>query len=188
MENIASILNAIAWPIAAVAIVAMLKRPIGVLIPLLRKLKYKELEVEFENELKEIEIQTTEERKALPPTPQQESEQTDFQSQIQGLHPRAAILETWIEFEHTAYFIAQKFKLIDINRRVSFHELLKILQKNEIIEVHDIENINRLRKLRNSAVHERDIFISQSDAEQYTKVAMQVADILVARAFKRHDG
>ena len=40
-------LKSLAWPVVVVFLVLMLKKPITELIPLLRKLKYKELEMEF---------------------------------------------------------------------------------------------------------------------------------------------
>ena len=185
MEEIAHILDAIAWPITAIVIVHMLRKPIESLIPLLRRLKYKELEVEFERSLDEIDRRTIEEKKALPPAPERESEEEDFLDQIRDLSPRAAILETWLEFEHTAYFMAQKFKLIGLeDRRTRFFELLRVLQQREILYPNDVQDIKELQSLRNTAVHERDISLSKEDAVKYAKVAMQVADVLVARAFK----
>lgn len=184
MEGIAAILNAIAWPIAAVVIVGMLRKPIEALIPLLRKLKYKDFELEFERTLKDIAKRSSEEKKALPPVPQREAEEAEFIEQIRELPPRAAILETWLELEHTAYFVAQKFNLINVDRRTRFFDLLRILQQREILRPSDVEDIKELKSLRNSAVHERDVSLSREEADQYTKVAMQVADVLVAKAFE----
>lgn len=186
MEGIASILDAIAWPITTLTIVLLLRKPIASLIPLLRRLRYKELEVEFERSLEDISKRSSEEIKELPPAPEQDYDQDSFLEQIRDLPPRAAILETWLEFEHTAYFIAQKFKLIGLDRRIRFNELLRILQQREILHQSDVEDIKQLRTLRNTAVHEREFVVSQQDADKYTEVAMQMANVLVARAFELH--
>lgn len=184
MEGIANILDAIAWPITTIVIVLLFRKPIESLIALVRRLKYKELEVEFERSLEEIEKRTSEEVKALPSAPEREFEGEAFLDQVRDLPPRAAILETWLELEHTAYFIALKFNLIGLDRRTRFFELLRILQQRKILNPSDAQDIERLKSLRNIAVHERDISLSKVDAEKYTKVAMQVADVLVARAFE----
>lgn len=183
MEGIAKVLDVIAWPISTIVIVFLLKAPIASLAPMLRRFKYKELEVEFERSLDEISKRSSEEIEALPHPPTEDSDDADFLDRVQELPPRAAILETWLELEHTAYFIAQKFKLMDLNRRTRFHDILRILQQRDILFERDIEDINKLKSLRNTAVHERDIDLSREDAEKYARVAMQVADVLVARAF-----
>lgn len=183
MEGIAKVLDVIAWPITTIVIVLLLKAPIASLAPMLRRFKYKELEVEFERSLDEISKRSSEEIKTLPHPPTEDSNGADFLDQVQALPPRATILETWLELEHTAYFIAQKFKLMDLNRRTRFHDLLRILQQRDILLERDIEDINKLKSLRNAVVHERDIDLSREEAEKYSRVAMQVADVLVARAF-----
>jgi len=41
---ISELIKAVAWPMTAIVLVVLLRKPIIELIPLLRKLKYKELE------------------------------------------------------------------------------------------------------------------------------------------------
>lgn len=54
---LSKIIESLTWPAGIVVIVLMLKSPIGSLLPLLRNLKYKDLELKFGEELKKAEIQ-----------------------------------------------------------------------------------------------------------------------------------
>jgi len=51
---ISELIKAVAWPVTAIALVVLLRKPIVELIPLLRRLKYKELELEFAQEVSEL--------------------------------------------------------------------------------------------------------------------------------------
>jgi hypothetical protein len=57
---ISEIVKALAWPTAIVVLVSLLKKPIVELVPLMKKLKYKELELEFSQEVMALKEETTE--------------------------------------------------------------------------------------------------------------------------------
>jgi hypothetical protein len=52
---ISSVVDSLAWPSAAITIVFVLKKPLGTLLPSLRNLKYKDLELDFGKELRKAE-------------------------------------------------------------------------------------------------------------------------------------
>ena len=56
-----------AWPIAAVALVAMLRTEIKSLLPYVKKLKAGPVEAEFEREIKELEATAKAQPQLLPP-------------------------------------------------------------------------------------------------------------------------
>jgi len=51
---VTKIIESLAWPVSIVVIVLILKKPISALLPLLRNLKYKDLELSFGEELKKV--------------------------------------------------------------------------------------------------------------------------------------
>src|SRR5260221_11590560 len=51
----ANIISSLAWPAAAVAIIVLLRIPVARLVTLLRKLKWKDLELDFAEKLEEAE-------------------------------------------------------------------------------------------------------------------------------------
>ena len=54
LEFIAAVIDSLAWPAVVIMTVVLLRRPLAGLLPLLRRVKYKELEVEFAQEVKEL--------------------------------------------------------------------------------------------------------------------------------------
>lgn len=52
---IASLVQALAWPMAAVVLIILLRKPLGSLLPMMRKLRYKDLEADFGAELMVLE-------------------------------------------------------------------------------------------------------------------------------------
>ena len=63
MQFTIELLDKLAWPLVLVFAVVSLKRPISKLIPLAKKLKFKDLELEFGQELKAV----TQEAEAIFP-------------------------------------------------------------------------------------------------------------------------
>lgn len=51
---ISELIKSLAWPVAIIILVILLRKPIVELIPLLRRLKYKDLELEFSQEVTEL--------------------------------------------------------------------------------------------------------------------------------------
>ncbi len=106
---ISEIIKALAWPTVTVAIVFLLKKPIVELVPLMKKLKYKELELEFSQEVMALRVEAIEapilemsEDKDLSLSPSKALELVPFST-------RAAIMEAWIELETAAVEIASSF-------------------------------------------------------------------------------
>ena len=54
---ISEIIKALAWPLAVVTLVFLLRRPVIEVFPLLRRLKYKDIELEFAQEVSQLEAE-----------------------------------------------------------------------------------------------------------------------------------
>ncbi|WP_445371873.1 hypothetical protein ACH518_03420 [Methylomonas sp. HW2-6] len=50
-----SVVGSLAWPVATVVLVLLIRKPLGTLLPTLRNLKYKDLELDFGKELRKAE-------------------------------------------------------------------------------------------------------------------------------------
>ena len=106
----ASVIDSLAWPAAAVAIVFALRRSLNKLLPDLNKLKYKDLELEFGKQVAEAKMEI--ERTVKPPQlPESEMAQVGrdaaYFEALADISPRAAVLEAWLPFEAAASAIAQ---------------------------------------------------------------------------------
>lgn len=55
----AEAIKALAWPTAAIVVALMVRKPVIELLPFLRRLKYKEIELEFSKELAQLKSEVT---------------------------------------------------------------------------------------------------------------------------------
>lgn len=120
---IAEVVKALAWPASVVALVFMMRKPVGELIPLLRKLKYKEIEMEFSREIAELKAEalpapqqpahpaasSTGERLAAAGLPGRLSTKREELIRMTDFSTRVAVMEAWLEVEAAAIEVASSF-------------------------------------------------------------------------------
>jgi hypothetical protein len=167
--------KALGWPSAALVIVLVFRRPLLELLTLVRKVKYKDVEVELAK--KEI-------SEARELTTSKEGEKYDVLSfmelehfkQLADISPRAAITEAWSRLEDSVY---QAAKTAGIEARrpsgVSFSSVLAALKTSGTIDATSIRLIEKMRAIRNKAVHIQTEGLSASDAIDYV-LAMKHAE------------
>jgi len=148
---ITKLIDALAWPIAAIVLVALLRKEISALAPFIRKIKAGPLEAEFEREVREL-------RSAVEAVrPIEGNIQPSWQptaEKLAELNPRSAILEAWREVETTARGRLQKANpaLSDLQLR-STREVVRLLGETGLASSEEVAMINEMRYLRNQAVH-----------------------------------
>jgi len=104
------LVKSLSWPAATVFLVVLLRKPIIELIPLMKKLKYKELELEFSQEVSKLKAEEAEANLIVPKD--SESTKGEDSSRLLDLvsfSTRAAIMEAWIEVETAAIEVASSF-------------------------------------------------------------------------------
>jgi hypothetical protein len=170
------IIKSLAWPIAVVALAFMLRKPVVELIPFLRKLKFKELELDFSKEIAELKADTT---NLEPLETQKKISQTNTESRLLNLVPistRAAIMEAWLEVESAATETASSFwnqPASDIFK--NFHKVGEYLLQCKVIDKKQLETFNTLKQLRNKAAHAEELNLSETDAKSYIELASSLA-------------
>ncbi|AZQ83860.1 hypothetical protein EKO29_07365 [Colwellia sp. Arc7-635] len=105
------IVKALAWPVSAITLVFLLRKPIIDLVPLMKKLKYKELELEFSQEMKalksDVTINSVKDAQAV-------SSSTNSKAlDLLSFSARAGIMEAWIEVETKISKISKTPTLIE---------------------------------------------------------------------------
>ncbi len=190
MEHIVAIIDSLAWPITILIGLFVLRKSLIELLPQLKKLKYKELEMEFEKGLDELSIKSQESKKRIEVTEKnQEEEETDYYlEQVKEASPRAAILESWLGLEATAISTVQYFDLVPKGKRIMFGTALKTLEQAEVLTKQDVANINDLRALRNKAVHEVDFPISEKEAAKFMEIARDQSELIAGEAWQKFGG
>ncbi|GLS91266.1 hypothetical protein GCM10007916_23350 [Psychromonas marina] len=176
LDFVASLVNSLAWPVGVVCCIYILKAPAGKLLERVSKLKYGELEAEFQERLNKIETtQVGDENKVV----EEDTITSISLTELSEVSPRAAILEAWVSLEKTTSVFCQANGL---PAKVSYQGLFKLAKEKDL----DIEPFQaayqELRVLRNKAVHASDLDITATTAKQYVKTANFVAQELSMRS------
>jgi hypothetical protein len=173
---LSELIKAVAWPLTAVVLVALLRKPIVELIPLLRRLKYKELELEFAQEVSELKAEAEaiakEKGEEVPSIASTSSNLLN----LVAFSTRAAIMEAWLEVESTGVTVASSFWGQSPND--AFRNMPKLgeyLLQCKVIDEKQLSVFNKLRQLRNKAAHAQDLDLNENDAKSYVQLASDLA-------------
>src|SRR5262249_55904528 len=106
-----------AWPVTALIIIVMLRKPLSGLIPLLQRLKYRDLELQFGREIQEVRQEVQAE---LPAGGMQAPSSTTetIAARLAEVSPRSAVLEAWRQVEDALLRAAQR-RQIDVRGRLN---------------------------------------------------------------------
>jgi len=165
---ISEIIKALAWPSTIITIVYLLKKPIIELLPFMKKLKYKELELEFSQEVMALKAEISE-------TPTLAIDKTDTLTlatskafELVAFSTRAAIMEAWIELETAAVEAASSLWNQSPSEAIrNIPRLAEYLHQSKIIDDKQLSIFQRLRQLRNKAAHAEELHLSEEDAKAY---------------------
>ncbi len=179
LQFFASIVDSLAWPATIGVAVYLLRKPLVELLPNLRHLKYKDLDIRFGEGLEKLE-QEVEPR----PSPEQIPPRSDLQTiaderfeLLAEISPGAAVLEAWTDIERKLRILAQRHDIQEPSRSIT--RITRALVKREIISSRLASVLDHLRFLRNSAAHPTDEWqISLPAARRYKGIVDQVGDEL----------
>lgn len=176
---IVEILNAVSWPVATVIGVWLFRKPIYDLIPLIRKLKYKEFEMEFSEKVRELKKES---EKALPTDESQSPGLVENKSkyfQLLDISPRSAVLEAWLELETAMVDNINRHGLVKHEGILRGHSRLgHVLLNENIINKAQFDLFHKLRDLRNRAAHAEEFELGREDAEYYIDSAVLLSSHL----------
>ncbi|WP_148649639.1 DUF4145 domain-containing protein [Lysobacter antibioticus] len=164
-------IESLAWPVAAVALVALLRDEIAKLAPSLKKLKAGPLEAEFEREVKQLK-EIKDSRPApgeAAPIQSRDTASKSFLFEVAELHPRSAILESWVRLEAAARAVLvgkrdAKSSYLQAPRLAEPLAQLSILNPSQVTMFHE------LRRLRNEVAH-GNFEPTQESARSYIDLA-----------------
>jgi hypothetical protein len=185
---IATLVQAVAWPITVGILVYLFRLPIAYRITALRSLKMKGIEAVFGEGLKEIESEADKAR--LPPPnevkllPAPPDDPLDKIRQLAAVSPPAAIVEAWRLVERAAAYLFEHREGKPTKSIMEFHGMMRQLLDSKQIELSLYNMYQQLRQLRNLAVHDHLHAISAFEAVNYGELAVRVAEALIALAQK----
>ncbi|MDO0946112.1 hypothetical protein [Chromohalobacter israelensis] len=174
---LSEIVRSVAWPVTVVVLVVVLRRPLVELIPLLRRLKYKELELDFSQQVSELKAEA---ESISQEHPEEKGRISPISNRILSLvsfSTRASIMEAWLEVESAAIAVASSFwnqPPNDVMR--NYPKLGEYLLQCKVINEKQLGIFNTLRKLRNKAVHAEDLELNEKDTSSYVQLALDLAE------------
>lgn len=173
MQFVVELLDKLAWPVVLVFCVITLKRPISKLIPLAKKLKFKDLEVEFGQELKVISQQV---EGAFPELKQ--DRKIALIATANHL-PNSAVIEAWDEVDIASeLLIKSRCKNIELSVDTRYKHIESILIKEELINTKQGKLFSELRQLRNRVAHAVGYEVGKAEAMQYIELCFTLIEHL----------
>ena len=155
-----------------------LRKPIRELLPFLQRLKYKEVELEFNRRVEEIGAEVVQE----VPVTQIASPNADELADVAKLaetSPRAAVLEAWLSVETAALGAARRLGWMPPSEKATNGlAVMKYLERHEDVDRSIVGLIRELRSLRNQAAHTPEFVLSKAAAIDYGSSATRVAKYL----------
>ncbi len=173
METLERIINILVWPITIIISLLILRSPLSELIPTLKKLKYKDLELEFEKEANKI---LAEAERDLPELAKKEAEEVTkaFLSR-RAVAPVTQILEAWQDIEGYIRALAAQHK-IDAGK--SIKSLIQSLEDNNLIPQETAKILLDLSALRNKIAHSDEKVITYDLANTFKASVFHVTSTL----------
>ena len=191
MDLLVQLLVGVAWPLSIFGIVLLLRKDLASVIARLTKLRYKDLEAEFNETLRKIEAPQAIQ---LPPAEVEEQEAghplAERKKELYALaaaSPRAAVLESWINLEAQIRRSAEYLQVEP--KRDVLSVLTALSQKSKRVSPGFAEAVKALRQLRNVATHEPNLSLSEGEAIEYVSRALDVAaslDLFTNPAYRHH--
>ncbi|RBP75289.1 hypothetical protein DET47_12328 [Shewanella putrefaciens] len=188
MTFITKIINSVAWPAAIVLVIWWLKSHIGQLIPFTKKFKYGELEIEFEQQLKELKKEAEASKLEHATLERDSSEMLEYISVTADVSPRAAIVEAWVGLELTALSSAGLLGIGNDKGHMPFSRLIQALESEGIIKSKDALILKKLQLLRNEALHSLDFKITKKEAQEFAELTRDMADLIAGECFQKSSG
>lgn len=182
METLVEIIKVIIWPLTILISVLILRKGILELFPKLKKLKYKDLEIEFEKEA--IEIQSKVERdipqieppKIKPSEDFSVSEPTIMYS-TRILSPPAFISSEWERIEKAILSLSKR-RNIQIGKQESVRMVIRKLRENDVFDEAVENSLMEISAYRNKVSHTRSDIITEDISNIYYESSKRLINYL----------
>jgi hypothetical protein len=180
MEHLIKLIEALAWPVTVLVLAFGFRTELQKVFNRISKLKYKEVEATFDKELSRVENHTKlyvqPEERLIAETSAEKSGYAQL-LRLADVSPRAAVTEAWRNLESAVDQIAVSMG-VDAKRPMSGARAIQTLIDKKQVDQSLLEDYDRLRKLRNQAVHAEEFDISQTEAERYAALAIEIATFI----------
>lgn len=171
MEHIIELIRILAWPVVVLMVTIFLRKPIKSALSFMKKVKYGEVEVEFDSQLKQIknEVAASNEKQIVI----RSLLRADVYRLV-DVSPSAAIIEAWKDVIHIAEEKAQELAPSDNKARQLRNNPLRHLAYIGALHPRTTEVIRMLQDLRNKAAHAPSHLIDRSNALDFIELSISI--------------
>lgn len=174
MINVIAIIEILAWPLIALAIVWMIRKPLASLLPAIQKIKIRDFEVEFQRQLKE----SLEEISRASDVGINGDHSDERLSDVLKLSPDQALLAAWSALENCAREKVEDLLPNDESFKSPLERPLDYLEYKGALTPTTAKTIRDLRSLRNQVVHFGKDLVVRENALQYVSVAERTMKVI----------
>lgn len=185
-QFIADLVKALAWPVTTVVLAALFRDQIGRALLSLTRLKYKDLELDFGRELKQLEKEAKaidiqpRLQKSVAPGKRDSSELLREAEQLARAFPEAAVAVAWQDVEDELMQAVMRLAISpDSPAYLSSVKIAQLLREQGAIDTPTFNLLNRMRNLRNMAVHGgRRASVATDEALEFISLARGIVERL----------
>jgi hypothetical protein len=189
LQFLASLIKSLAWPATLVMLVVLFRIPIRRALLTLTRLKYKDFELDFGHELKQLEKEakaidiTPQLPKSIAPTKRDSSQLLQEAAQLAQRFPEPAVAVAWQAVEDELMQAVMRLAISpDYPAHNSALRNAELLKAQDAIDKRTFELLNRMRNLRNMAVHGAHgaAYITTDEALEFLALTRGVVEKLQA--------
>lgn len=178
MDNLTFISNsitALAWPIATIAIVILSRSEISNLIGRIKKIRHKGSEIDLADEISDVAKNAD---KVLSNIATEKTPEQERIGRLAEDSPRGAILDSWLSIDEAMGEYAIRHGIENHNTHSAAYQRIQSIQFYNLdvptLGHGVIDMLEKLRRIRNDAVHRTDADITPAIAKDYAALAVRV--------------
>lgn len=177
LNFIAQVVDSLAWPIVTAAGVWIMRGELAKLLSKISSVSIGNATATFDQTLDraaETLASVTHEPSGV------ESERSPRLSnliELAGIHPRAAVMDAWLDVESAARELISKRQLgSGKSPQRPFYNIQRILEKTDLLNSEEISGFRELRMARNRVAHETSFHITPDQAERFVRISDKLVD------------
>ena len=172
MDSLERIIEILAWPLTAMIVVMLMRKPLAELVSTLKRLKYRDLELEFEKEANKI-LAEAERDLPEPPKEKPDKESSGILFSRVRLEPSTEIMESWRNLE-----LKLRSMLPEGSEKLTTRVLVSELEGSGKICKSTSKLILDLASLRNRVTHTTDEAVSYEVSTAFSGSVKRVISAL----------
>lgn len=176
LSFVAKLVDALAWPVATIILVTLLRDQINPLLAHMKRLKAGPVEAEFERQVAELKSSTE-----MPQEGPGVSPERKRLLKLVEVEPRAAVMEAWRGVEQAAISVVRERGIFVPERDSrSPYAVIRALSREGVLDGEEAALYYDLRSLRNQAAHASDFSPTVDAALTYLELAAELRQKLEA--------